>query len=326
MKSLNFIQNKRVILGMQNKVLDEFIVEVEGSSNASYLLKNPEMFYDIGFRVMKNQDGEMLLDCHKLKYNGATKLVYFTNDLESLSSFLERASADSIGLILNNLVKAVENVEGNGFLNILCIDNRLDRIYVERNTLAIKLIYLPLNILINGSAKGTFEGALRTQLRETLGKMQLLEHSAVQDMYKILENETISLSEAVAKMKEVSFQGKKEFVEKLPVSEEEVCKKADKEKGYTLISINGQINIPINKAEFLIGKSAEKVDGVIAGNPAISRIHCKLMEQSEKLFIKDMNSANGTFVNGKRLSNEEYVAVDEGSRIKLANIEFMIRR
>lgn len=285
---------------MQNKILDELVQEVDRSSNASYLLKQSDMFYDIGFRVMKNQKGESLLDCHRLKYNGKIKLVYFTNELIPLSQILAGANADMIALVINNLMNAIRNVESNGFLNVLCIDNRLDRIYVEQNTLAVKLIYLPLNVPINAAAKGSFESEIRAQLVKVLQEVHMMENPRVHDILDALTDGTISLPE--------------------------ISQRVHKSENYILVGENPSVSIPITKNEFLVGKNPDRVDGVITGNSAISRVHCKFLLQNQKIFIKDMNSANGTFVAGQKVSSDSYMEIEDGAKIKLANMEFTIRR
>ena len=43
----------------------------------------------------------------------------------------------------------------------------------------------------------------------------------------------------------------------------------------------------------------------------ISRQHCQLSVQGAKVFVKDMGSSNGTFVNGKRVEQQELAAGDK---------------
>ena len=54
----------------------------------------------------------------------------------------------------------------------------------------------------------------------------------------------------------------------------------------------------VKKSPFIIGKSAD-VDYTIQGNPAISRRHAYIAEENGIYFLKDLNSLNHTFVDGK---------------------------
>lgn len=60
------------------------LTEIQETEDTAYLLENNEIFYDIGYKVMQNQENVNLLKCHRLKYNGKIKLVYFTRDDTSL--------------------------------------------------------------------------------------------------------------------------------------------------------------------------------------------------------------------------------------------------
>lgn len=295
---------------MQNKVLNEHTYEIEKGNNVAYVLKRNDMFYDIGFRVVKSQKVGNLLEPHRLKYNGNIKLVYFSDELMTFESIIRELGVESIVTGIKNLVNAIENVENNGFLNIMCIDNRLDKIFVDKNTMTIKLIYLPLNIPVTRTTIGEFKRELREQLLNVLKGSSFAENIQIKNILDELCNGNIQFNE-IGKNINIVYN---------------VNGRENNEKTYIFASIDGTVSMQITKNEFLVGKSAEKVNGVIDGNSAISRVHCKFLLSDGKLFIKDMNSANGTYANGKRISSEEYEAVEEGTRIRLANMDFIIRR
>lgn len=85
------------------------------------------------------------------------------------------------------------------------------------------------------------------------------------------------------------------------------------------------INLIIDKNEYSIGKSETEVDGVIASNNAISRVHCKILYKDGRNLMIDMQSSNGTFLNGKRIAANQPMPIKSGDKIKLANSEFVIK-
>lgn len=293
---------------MKREFYEEQISEDKYSVNAAYILKNNEMYYDIGFRVLKNQDDGALLVCHKLKYNGKIKLIYFTENLISIEQYLRKIDANGIGGIIAGLAIAIEEVRNNGFLNIACIDTRLDRIFVDRTLNTIKLIYVPLNIPASSVGNIAFENEIRGQLIKMMQDICMAGNSTVQSIVDVLKDEAIGLADIPRKLK----------IDK-PIALKPVIKNP------VFTSMDGKIQIPITKEEFLIGKNEEKVDGVIHGNSAISRVHCKLKKQNGQFSIVDMNSANGTYVNDMRITSEHFVEIENGTKIRLANMEFVIR-
>lgn len=87
---------------------------------------------------------------------------------------------------------------------------------------------------------------------------------------------------------------------------------------------SGEIELIIDKEEFLIGKNFNVVDGFIPYNEGISRIHCKIVYERGSYSIVDLGSLNGTYVNGARIPVKSQVPISIGDKIGIANIEFMV--
>ncbi|MBC8060471.1 MAG: FHA domain-containing protein [Clostridiaceae bacterium] len=85
------------------------------------------------------------------------------------------------------------------------------------------------------------------------------------------------------------------------------------------------IEVVISKKEFVIGKNPESVDGVIPFNKAISRVHCKISFVNNLYMLKDLKSANGTYVNSVKLQEDQQIEIIIGDKIRLANSEFIVR-
>jgi len=80
--------------------------------------------------------------------------------------------------------------------------------------------------------------------------------------------------------------------------------------------------IPINKPEFYIGRNREAVDYWEADNPSIGRVHAKIIRQDGAYYIVDLESKNGTYLNGERLSSNVPYPLSFKDKIRLANIEY----
>lgn len=293
--------------------LDQQITALNNEMQTAYLLNNQELFYDTGFRVMKNQERSCLVPCHKLKYNGKIKLVYFTSEYITLEQMLKNVNAEYTGMLISNLMQAIAEVKGNGFLNISYLDIRMDKIYVDKNTYAVKLIYLPVSIPGTGDLQETIECEVRAQLIHILQERKCADTPDMQSLLESLKDATVPFS-LLADKKHVTISQPTETVH--------TCI----ETGIVMMALDHSHSFTITGDEYLIGKSADKVDGVIAGNSAISRVHCKVIKRDRNYYLMDMNSANGTFVNNQRIAHETPVEIGIGTRVKLANMEFIVRR
>lgn len=60
---------------------------------------------------------------------------------------------------------------------------------------------------------------------------------------------------------------------------------------------------------------------IIIKDPYISKNHLKIVKDEGDYYIEDLNSANGTFINGTKIMDA--VRLKNGDRIRLGQIEFL---
>ena len=80
----------------------------------------------------------------------------------------------------------------------------------------------------------------------------------------------------------------------------------------------------IEKLPHIIGSLSGHTDFTIkSGN--ISRLHAEIRERDGKICVVDLNSTNGTRVNGKTLLPGEECVLFENDRIDIADMEFIYK-
>lgn len=84
----------------------------------------------------------------------------------------------------------------------------------------------------------------------------------------------------------------------------------------------GKLEFLIDKQEFVLGRDSS-VEGTI-DSTAISRKHCKITHSDNRNFVTDLDSANGTYLNGTKLESHKPRPINEGDKIKLGNIGFTV--
>ena len=70
-----------------------------------------------------------------------------------------------------------------------------------------------------------------------------------------------------------------------------------------------------------IGRSTGAEFTVDAG--MISRLHCQLTAGATELEVIDLDSTNGTFVNGERVKR---ASLKDGDRLRVGRVEFLVSR
>lgn len=79
--------------------------------------------------------------------------------------------------------------------------------------------------------------------------------------------------------------------------------------------------IIIDKASFMIGRLKSQVD-YVSQNNAVGKVHAEIINRNGMNYIKDLNSRNGTYINGERIvSNVEYT-IKNSDRVAFANSEY----
>ena len=92
---------------------------------------------------------------------------------------------------------------------------------------------------------------------------------------------------------------------------------------------SGQV-LPLDAArdEFRIGRAdpvtgvAPEIDlGAFDTNRTLSRRHAKILKQGALYFVRDEGGANGTFVNGERLTAGDSIALKPGDKLRFGSVE-----
>lgn len=76
--------------------------------------------------------------------------------------------------------------------------------------------------------------------------------------------------------------------------------------------------IPISSSVVTVGRKSD--NDVVIDHPAVSGHHCKVMLQGDTYFVEDLNSTNGTLMNGKKiikagLHNQDTIAIAKHSLV-----------
>lgn len=95
------------------------------------------------------------------------------------------------------------------------------------------------------------------------------------------------------------------------------------QKAYKLSPENGSIyeEILLTEFPFFIGKLKTSVDYTIENN-LVSRFHAKIEQDNSGIYIWDLNSTNGTYVNNIRIENNERLCLSIGDVITFANVKY----
>lgn len=296
------------------------ISEIACGNNFEYVLSDGNYFANTDYKVLQSQTNGIFIPCMKMIRNGKVDLYYVTDDYCPISSMFSGITTDKLISIVTNLFGSVIDVRNNGFLVCQCIDLSWDKIFVEQNTLKVKLVYLPLHIRAFDSYP-EFENELRASLVKWIDKV-------IDEKNERLKRFMADLCDGSLSIEDICSRSRKMGTSFVPAQKEVKTSGIRNEESSVikLIAMNAPVHFEmmIDSDNVLIGKKQESVDKVVSFNKMISRKHCRIQRVKGEYFISDEGSANGTFVNGIRVLAGQRCQIKKGDIIRLADSDFQI--
>ncbi|MBE6817535.1 MAG: FHA domain-containing protein [Ruminococcaceae bacterium] len=316
---------------MNEFLKQELIVELPGTQNTQYVFNDNYLFSLTEYKVLRSQN-KNFAKCSKVLFNGKTKLLYFTSTYKSLNSMISTIDFDTFLSIITNVFSCMLEIKTNGFLSCTDLDLRFDKIFVDPNTLEVFLIYLPISTSDPDTL--SYENEFRGEIIKLITAVPTFSTDKTLRVCTYLSNGTLSLEELYHNIRgEINaFIRDRKLQKTQDKGDETELQKGTIPKGtqkqpvlyFTAINTATPVRFTVNLPEFVIGKNAAKVHGVVTFNQAISRVHCKINYCNGEYTITDLGSANGTYVNKTRLFSNIAAALHNGDIVRLANSDFKV--
>ncbi len=237
------------------------------------------------------------------------KLYYDVTGKQPLTYFVaqnnSRDGRDKLVRIFSNIFNAMSGLE-EYMLDWQKLVMRPDEIFVNEDTLDVALLYYPFDMAENNE-RGIYE-----QLQEIISVCERL----MEAIDEAQDDEGTEVFDELQEAAKDSSRAKKQTVDF-----EEVKKVA------YLIRKRTKEKIMINRGIFKLGKDENYVDYCIKDNPTVSRNHADIVKRSDGFYAVDKGSRNHTFVNGKKLEEQQYVKLEKGDLLQVADevFEFNIK-
>ncbi len=297
---------------MNSLIENKEISEMACGPNFSYILNDNASFLSTDYKVLQSQTNSCFVKCMKMLYNGKVQIYYMTKDLRPFASMIPSLDADSFLTIVSNLFSGIIDVKNNGFLSCQNIDISLEKIYVDASTYKVSLVYIPLSKRIF-DAYSSFESAIRTELVKLISCVSTISSDNVRQLSADLSNGTLTLEEVFSRIKGAKKTGTGQGA----VHGAGLLR-------MVALDAPSKVEIAVTKDSFVIGKKPELCDGVVQFNKMISRSHCRVNKTGTQYTITDLQSANGTYVNKKRLQPNQPYPIKNGDIVRLANSDFQV--
>ena len=251
--------------------------------------------------------------------DGVNVLSYTIPATLPLSKFLKKQlyKAEFLSIISNILKQLIYFEENDMPLKKVLLNTKY--MYIELSNLDIQLIYMPLE-------KNFADCNICEFIQKFIAKVRFADMQCVSCVDEILHYLDSRMMFSL-----------KDFYKFILAMEKAVIDKdvEDNGEGETTVLQQMQYNnivpylvrvrtnelIPIEKTEFLVGKSPD-CDYQVVDNKRVSRKHCTFIISNGECYIRDNNSTNHTYVNGKLIQPEFDVMLGNDDYIRLGDEEF----
>lgn len=304
-----------------NVLLEKGVIsEMECGNNFAYILNDNSIFLSTEYKVLQSQEDGCFIRCMKLLYNGKMQFYYLTDGYKSLANMLPSLDAESFMTIMASVFSNVLAVKQNGFLSCQNIDIDFRKIFVNPNTYKVTFVYLPVSKRLHLD-ESTFENELRTNFVRVLSGVAALSSPKTIQFMEDLSNGMLSIRELYDRSR--GGRSAKAGGKTGTRAWNEV---AEGQGNLRIVAMNSpvRVEVEVTKDVFVIGKNVAVVDGVISFNKMISRVHCRITRENGQHMIADLQSANGTYVNGVRLVPNQAYPIKNGDIVRLANSDFQV--
>lgn len=303
------------------------LYEFADGSNHSFCLKDSGNFSDTDYRVMQGYGQGNLVRCEKVIYNGKIKLLYFTSRLKRLGEVVPYINDSSFFQLISDFVGNLLRMEENGFFECgnLILDE--EHILVDESRMKVLLMYLPLEHPITPGE--TFGSRAKGILAKIIQTCMVLSEKSKNDFLRMLSEPDFSLEGLHA---EINSRWMTETKEEVPRKAREKAPELFREgpeAGKKILILNpvderGEAVFRISGGDFVIGRGEGSADGVIHGHKLVSRSHCKIIYKSGDYFVEDLNSKNGTYVNGDRVLPGSSARLQQETLLRVADVSFRV--
>ena len=291
---------------MNRQLSGKNISVLEYGINLSYLLMDENLFSPGEYKMLNGCGQSQLAGCTRTSLNGCIQLIYRTDGLSSFADMIRDVREEGFCTMAKNLLRSICEVENNGFLSRKNLDISFEDIFLDHRTLNPCLIYLPVRGGIYRDAV-QFEHVLRANLAKEMINKGFFTENRSASLLSDLQDSSITLKDISARINGAKL------------------KKTCPDPKLELSDSDGGTVFVVDEDRYVIGRNAQYANGVIGGDKAVGRMHCRILRKDDLFFIEDLGSVNGTFLNGERLAADSPVQVNDGDLVRIADRSFRVR-
>ena len=286
----------------------------------SYLTVAPtdgDKWSSLGLRFLIRAGMDFIIEPRTVLINGVETVVYPIDGVIQEKTYRQQLASYSSTRMIHSLLETIEFVDNSEFLSRHNIVLDEEFIYWDTSNETGKFVVVPVEAADSADEQLRLETWMRNCLSFIMSQQDVADTGSIREL---LGKEMIPINDfetIISSLKRTDNAAPKEQQE--TASAVQVAPEKELTLRYT--GDYGRFVLCINKRNYVIGKSDDS-DGVVSFNQAVSRQHCAITFSRGSYFVEDLNSSNGTYLNGTRLMQGQKYVVMEGAVLQIADMSF----
>lgn len=300
-------------------ILNNAIYDVSNEHYIAYLLEDNSLFYNTAYQIIQKDVSRDFVKCYKMVQNGHIKLIYDIEGYQLFSSVVNLIEEIEFFQLIYKLILSLQKIKTNGFISLETIDASVNRIFIDRKTMSIKFICVPVSTNMAWQEQNTYECGLLHVIADIISgsvyignyyMLQLMEDCRSQ---QFLPEDICNFMYSGKYGDWQNIIGNTYVNDMADIHAIKLC--GEEEDGSEII---------INKSNFIIGKDAAQCSYAISTSNNVSRKHCVISEEFGRWYIEDLESTNGTFLNNVRIRSGQRMPLKSGDKIVIADRHYIV--
>lgn len=297
----------------------EFYKEIRSENYIGYVFNNDVNMYSAAYHIIKKGQYNNFVKGYFLKQDGKEKMFINTSELKSLLHMVNVIDANALMYLLGKAIAFIYWVKYSSFIHLDSIVFEPADLYIDVNMNDIKFICLPISINERERDCTVAEKQFVYMISCVLYYANCFENRNCKLLYMDCQTGYYLLDDLYRNL----CNGRYGEMKILSVDEIERKKNT---VNFCVLKPQDQFreDMIVDKATYIIGKKKEIVDYCI-NEDGVSRQHCKITINGMDILLEDMNSTNGTLVNGVRIFPEQHIPLQQGDCVTIATVTYEVQ-
>lgn len=229
------------------------------------------------------------------------------------------------------LIQTIQSCE-HYLLNNQQLILQKEYIFYDAKTHEIMMLHQPFLSESSVSVHTGVKNILLSLLYEHISFDELVEDYRIKEMILLLQQPTFDMFVFYSYLNNHKHSKKSVKKKRLPklfakkkIEKNKTCPKPDNNETVILSQHHfaqlefGDKIVEINKEIFMIGRSTQLNDFALPKSLSIGRVHAEIFTENASYYVKDLDTKNGTYLNGNKLDSQVKYLLTSGDVLQFAN-------